>query len=566
LSKFLDIKIPDLGDFDNVEVIEVLVKIGDSIEENDNLISLETDKASIDVPATHAGIISSIYVSVGDKVSLGDLILSIKEVDNKSGKTKKTKNKSINKNLKSATHTTDLLVLGAGPGGYTAAFRAADLGMKVTLVERWPVLGGVCLNVGCIPSKALLHAAKVIDDAAAMKDHGIKFTKPQIDPKALGAWKDSIIKKLTSGLEQLASQRKVNILQGDGSFQSSNRIVLDNKDTIDFKQCIIAVGSESASLPNLPIDDRIMDSSMALELNSIPDSLLVVGGGIIGLEMACVYSALGTKVSIVELTETLMPGTDSDLVLPFYKIVKKRYENIYLKTRVSKIESLKAGIKVRFEREEGSTSEVFDCILIAIGRRSNAFGIGLKDAGIDLDEQGIVKVDKQMKTNKSHIFAIGDITGNPMLAHKATHQAKVAAEVAAGKKSAFDVRVIPSVAYTDPEIAWVGLTENEAKESNIAYEKTKFPWSASGRSLANSRDEGFTKLLFDKETGRVIGGGIVGSCAGDLISEIALAIEMGADAADIGMTIHPHPTLSETIAFAAEAQEGVLTDLYMPKK
>ncbi|MFQ3362605.1 MAG: dihydrolipoamide dehydrogenase [Woeseiaceae bacterium] len=566
MSKFLDIKIPDLGDFDNVEVIEVLVKIGDSIEENDNLISLETDKASIDVPATHAGIISSIYVSVGDKVSLGDLILSIKEVDNKSGKTKKTKNKSINKNLKSATHTTDLLVLGAGPGGYTAAFRAADLGMKVTLVERWPVLGGVCLNVGCIPSKALLHAAKVIDDAAAMKDHGIKFTKPQIDPKALGAWKDSIIKKLTSGLEQLASQRKVNILQGDGSFQSSNRIVLDNKDTIDFKQCIIAVGSESASLPNLPIDDRIMDSSMALELNSIPDSLLVVGGGIIGLEMACVYSALGTKVSIVELTETLMPGTDSDLVLPFYKIVKKRYENIYLKTRVSKIESLKAGIKVRFEREEGSTSEVFDCILIAIGRRSNAFGIGLKDAGIDLDEQGIVKVDKQMKTNKSHIFAIGDITGNPMLAHKATHQAKVAAEVAAGKKSAFDVRVIPSVAYTDPEIAWVGLTENEAKESNIAYEKTKFPWSASGRSLANSRDEGFTKLLFDKETGRVIGGGIVGSCAGDLISEIALAIEMGADAADIGMTIHPHPTLSETIAFAAEAQEGVLTDLYMPKK
>ena len=562
----MDIKIPDLGDFDNVEVIEILVKIGESIEENDNLISLETDKASIDVPATHAGIISSIHVSVGDKVSLGDLILSIKEVGNKSEKIKKTKNKSINKNMESATHTTDLLVLGAGPGGYTAAFRAADLGMKVTLVERWPVLGGVCLNVGCIPSKALLHAAKVIDDAAAMKDHGIKFTKPQIDPKALGAWKDSIIKKLTSGLEHLASQRKVNIVQGDGSFQSPNRIVLDNKDTIDFKQCILAVGSESASLPNLPIDERIMDSSMALELSSIPDSLLVVGGGIIGLEMACVYSALGTKVSIVELTETLMPGTDPDLVSPFYKIVKKRYENIYLKTKVTKIESLKAGIKVRFEREEGSTSEVFDRILIAIGRRSNAFDIGLKDAGIDLDAQGIVKVDKQMKTNKSHIFAIGDITGNPMLAHKATHQAKVAAEVAAGKKSAFDVRVIPSVAYTDPEIAWVGLTENEAKEFNIAYEKTKFPWSASGRSLTNSRDEGFTKLLFDKETGRVIGGGIVGSCAGDLISEIALAIEMGADAADIGMTIHPHPTLSETIAFAAEAQEGVLTDLYMPKK
>jgi dihydrolipoamide dehydrogenase len=438
--------------------------------------------------------------------------------------------------------------------------------MKVTLVERWSVLGGVCLNVGCIPSKALLHAAKVIDDAAAMKDHGIKFAKPQIDSKALVSWKDSIIKKLTSGLEHLASQRKVNIIQGNGIFQSPNRVVLDNKDTIDFKQCILAVGSESASLPDVPIDERIMDSSMALELDIIPDSLLVVGGGIIGLEMACVYSALGTKVSIVELTDTLMPGTDPDLVLPFYKIVKKRYENIHLNTRVSKIEALKTGIKVRFERKEGTTSEVFDRILVAIGRRSNAFDVGLEAAGIDFNEQGIVKVDKEMKTNKPHIFAIGDITGNPMLAHKATHQAKVAAEVAAGKKSAFDVRVIPSVAYTDPEIAWVGLTENEAKESNITYEKTKFPWSASGRSLANSRDEGFTKLLFDKETGRVIGGGIIGSCAGDLISEVALAIEMGADAADIGMTVHPHPTLSETIAFAAEAQEGVLTDLYMPKK
>ena len=566
MSKFLDIKIPDLGDFDNVEVIEILVKIGDSIKENDNLISLETDKASIDVPATHAGIISSIHVSIGDKVSLGDSILSIKKVETTFKKTKKIKNKPTDKKLKSATHSTDLLILGAGPGGYTAAFRAADLGMKVTLLERWSVLGGVCLNVGCIPSKALLHAAKVIDDAAAMKDHGIKFAKPQIDSKALVSWKDSIIKKLTSGLEHLASQRKVNIIQGNGIFQSPNRVVLDNKDTIDFKQCILAVGSESASLPDVPIDERIMDSSMALELDIIPDSLLVVGGGIIGLAMACVYSALGTKVSIVELTDTLMPGTDPDLVLPFYKIVKKRYENIHLNTRVSKIEALKTGIKVRFERKEGTTSEVFDRILVAIGRRSNAFDVGLEAAGIDFNEQGIVKVDKEMKTNKPHIFAIGDITGNPMLAHKATHQAKVAAEVAAGKKSAFDVRVIPSVAYTDPEIAWVGLTENEAKESNITYEKTKFPWSASGRSLANSRDEGFTKLLFDKETGRVIGGGIIGSCAGDLISEVALAIEMGADAADIGMTVHPHQTLSETIAFAAEAQEGVLTDLYMPKK
>ena len=562
----MDIKVPDIGDFDNIEVIEILVKVGESIEENDNLISIETDKASIDIPSTHAGIISSIHVSIGDKVSLNDLILSIERNEEKADKVKSTNNNSKNKIKKLATHNTDLLVLGAGPGGYTAAFRAADLGLKVTLVERWPVLGGVCLNVGCIPSKALLHAAKVIDDAAAMENHGIKFSKPRIDPKALTSWKNTIIKKLTKGLEQLAKQRKVDVITGKGSFLSPNRIILDNEDTIDFKQCIIAVGSESTSLPNLPEDERIMDSTMALEIDSIPDSLLVVGGGIIGLEMACVYSALGTKVSIVELTDSLMPGTDSDLVSPYYEIVKQRYENIYLNTKVNKIETLKSGIKVEFEGKESLKSQIFDRVLVAIGRRSNAHDIGLENTGVNIDKQGIINVNKQMKTNKSHIYAIGDITGNPMLAHKATHQAKVAAEVANGKKSAFDVRVIPSVAYTDPEIAWVGITENEARESNILYEKSKFPWSASGRSLANSRDEGFTKLLFDKDTGRVIGGGIVGSCAGDLIAEVALAIEMGADAADIGMTIHPHPTLSETIAFAAEAQEGILTDLYMPKK
>lgn len=562
----MDIKVPDIGDFDNIEVIEILVKVGDSIEENDNLISIETDKASVDIPSTHAGIISSIYVSIGDKVSLNDLILSIEENEEKADKVESTNNNSKNKIKKLATHNTDLVVLGAGPGGYTAAFRAADLGLKVTLVERWPVLGGVCLNVGCIPSKALLHAAKVIDDAAAMKNHGIKFSKPRIDPKALTSWKNTIIKKLTKGLEQLAKQRKVDVIAGKGSFLSPNRIILDNEDTIDFKQCIIAVGSESTSLPNLPEDERIMDSTMALEIDSIPDSLLVVGGGIIGLEMACVYSALGTKVSIVELTDSLMPGTDSDLVSPYYEIVKQRYENIYLNTKVNKIEALKSGIKVEFEEKESLKSQIFDRVLVAIGRRSNAHDIGLENAGVNIDKKGIINVNKQMKTNKSHIYAIGDITGNPMLAHKATHQAKVAAEVANGKKSAFDVRVIPSVAYTDPEIAWVGITENEARESNILYEKSKFPWSASGRSLANSRDEGFTKLLFDKDTGKVIGGGIVGSCAGDLIAEVALAIEMGADAADIGMTIHPHPTLSETIAFAAEAQEGILTDLYIPKK
>ena len=562
----MDIKVPDIGDFDNIEVIEILVKVGDSIEENDNLITIETDKASIDIPSTHAGIISSIHVSIGDKVSLNDLILSIEENEEKADKVESTNNNSKNKIKKLATHNTDLLVLGAGPGGYTAAFRAADLGLKVTLVERWPVLGGVCLNVGCIPSKALLHAAKVIDDAAAMEHHGIKFPKPRIDPMALTSWKNTIIKKLTKGLEQLAKQRNVDVIAGKGSFLSPNRIILDNEDTIDFKQCIIAVGSESTSLPNLPEDERIMDSTIALEIDSIPDSLLVVGGGIIGLEMACVYSALGTKVSIVELTDSLMPGTDSDLVSPYYEIVKQRYENIYLNTKVNKIETLKSGIKVEFEGKESLKSQIFDRVLVAIGRRSNAHDIGLENTGVNIDKKGIINVNKQMKTNKSHIYAIGDITGNPMLAHKATHQAKVAAEVANGKKSAFDVRVIPSVAYTDPEIAWVGITENEARESNILYEKSKFPWSASGRSLANSRDEGFTKLLFDKDTGRVIGGGIVGSCAGDLIAEVALAIEMGADAADIGMTIHPHPTLSETIAFAAEAQEGILTDLYIPKK
>ena len=457
-------------------------------------------------------------------------------------------------------------MLGAGPGGYTAAFRAADLGLNVTLVERWPVLGGVCLNVGCIPSKALLHAAKVIDDAAAMGDHGIKFSKPKINPKLLNSWKDSIIKKLTTGLDQLAKQRKVKVIYGNGNFISPNELILNDKDIISFSQCIIAVGSESASLPDMPDDKRIMNSSSALEIESIPKNLLVVGGGIIGLEMACVYSSLGTEVSIVELTDSLMPETDSDLVQPYLKIIKNRYKDILLNTKVKNMKANGSGIKVIFETDEKIEEKNYERVLVAVGRRSNGLDIDLEIAGVAVDDQGIITVDKKMKTNQSHIFAIGDITGNPMLAHKASHQGKVAAEVAAGLKSAFDARVIPSVAYTDPEIAWVGLTENEAKQSGINYEKTKFPWAASGRSLTNSRDEGFTKLLFDKETGRVIGGGIIGNCAGDLIAEIALAIEMGADAADIGMTVHPHPTLSETIAFAAEAQEGVLTDLYMPKK
>ena len=562
----MKIKLPDIGDFTNVDVIEILVKVGQLVNKNDHLISIETDKASIEIPSEYDGEVHSIDVSVGDKVSQGDLIVTMKMQDQNYSLEKKESTKPQSKSTNSNKINTDLLVLGAGPGGYTAAFRAADLGLNVTLVERWPVLGGVCLNVGCIPSKALLHAAKVIDDAAAMGDHGIKFSKPKINPKLLNSWKDSIIKKLTTGLDQLAKQRKVKVIYGNGNFISPNELILNDKDIISFSQCIIAVGSESASLPDMPDDKRIMNSSSALEIESIPKNLLVVGGGIIGLEMACVYSSLGTEVSIVELTDSLMPETDSDLVQPYLKIIKNRYKDILLNTKVKNMKANGSGIKVIFETDEKIEEKNYERVLVAVGRRSNGLDIDLEIAGVAVDDQGIITVDKKMKTNQSHIFAIGDITGNPMLAHKASHQGKVAAEVAAGLKSAFDARVIPSVAYTDPEIAWVGLTENEAKQSGINYEKTKFPWAASGRSLTNSRDEGFTKLLFDKETGRVIGGGIIGNCAGDLIAEIALAIEMGADAADIGMTVHPHPTLSETIAFAAEAQEGVLTDLYMPKK
>ena len=562
----MKIKLPDIGDFTNVDVIEILVKVGQLVNKNDHLISIETDKASIEIPSEYDGEVHSIDVSVGDKVSQGDLIVTMKMQDQNYSLEKKESTKPQSKSTNSNKINTDLLVLGAGPGGYTAAFRAADLGLNVTLVERWPVLGGVCLNVGCIPSKALLHAAKVIDDAAAMGDHGIKFSKPKINPKLLNSWKDSIIKKLTTGLDQLPKQRKVKVIYGNGNFISPNELILNDKDIISFSQCIIAVGSESASLPDMPDDKRIMNSSSALEIESIPKNLLVVGGGIIGLEMACVYSSLGAEVSIVELTDSLMPETDSDLVQPYLKIIKNRYKDILLNTKVKNMKANGSGIKVIFETDEKIEEKNYERVLVAVGRRSNGLDIDLQNAGVAVDDQGIITVDKKMKTNQSHIFAIGDITGNPMLAHKASHQGKVAAEVAAGLKSAFDARVIPSVAYTDPEIAWVGLTENEAKQSGINYEKTKFPWAASGRSLTNSRDEGFTKLLFDKETGRVIGGGIIGNCAGDLIAEVALAIEMGADAADIGMTVHPHPTLSETIAFAAEAQEGVLTDLYMPKK
>ncbi len=459
-----------------------------------------------------------------------------------------------------------LLVLGAGPGGYTAAFRAADLGMQVTLVERWEALGGVCLNVGCIPSKALLHAARVIEEAREMSSHGIHFGMPVIDADKLRAWKNRVVGRLTGGLTTLAQQRKVQVLHGVGRFLSASRIEVDGADgkqLVAFEKCIIAAGSESARLPGLPDDPRIMDSTAALELTELPERLLVIGGGIIGLEMATVYDALGVRVSVVELTDTLMPGTDRDLLKPLLKRIQKRYERIITGTKVASARAEPNGIRISFEGENAPEPQLYGRVLVAIGRRPNGKAVSAENAGVNVDERGFIPVDKHMRTNVEHIFAIGDIAGAPLLAHKATHEGKVAAEVAHGDKRAFDARVIPAVAYTDPEIAWAGVTEEEAKADGLDYGKGVFPWAASGRSLALGRDEGITKILFDKKTGRAIGAGIVGTNAGDLISEVALAIEMGCDAADIGLTIHPHPTLSETVAFAAEAYDGTLTDLYI---
>ena len=570
--------IPDLGDFDEVEVIEVVAAPGDVVALEDPLVTLETDKATMDVPAEQAGTIVSVDVKVGDRVSTGDPLVTIEAaadevpVENIEETRKMSAPEIVaatqptEQPTDGATHSAQLVVIGAGPGGYTAAFRAADLGMDVILIERWPVLGGVCLNVGCIPSKALLHAAKVIDEAEAMAEHGVVFGKPSIDAEKLRDWKNEVIGKLTGGLSTMAKQRKVRVMQGEAKFVSTNRLSLDNAETIDFEKCIIAAGSEPVMLPNLPDDPRIIDSTGALELAPLPKRLLVVGGGIIGLEMACVYSALGTEVSVVELMDQLMPGTDKDLLRPFTKVVKDRYEKILLKTKVTGMRATVPGIEVTFEGENAPSVGVYDRVLVAIGRRANGDKLDADKAGVRVDERGIIEVDKQMRTNVAHIFAIGDLAGGPMLAHKATHEAKVAAEVAHGEKSFFDARGIPSVAYTDPEIAWVGLTEAEAKAKGIDYEKAQFPWAASGRALSLGRSEGFTKLLFDPKTDRLLGGAIVGPSAGDLIAEIGLAIEMGADAADISLTIHPHPTLSETVAFSAEAFEGTLTDLYIPKK
>jgi dihydrolipoamide dehydrogenase len=578
VAETVQLLVPDLGEFEDVEVIEILVAVGDMVAVEDPLVTIETDKASIDVPADAAGKIVSVNVEVGGKVSTGSIVAEIEPVDPSTAtndapyeETQIMSTAEVEAAVAGiakgdATHSAQLLVVGAGPGGYTAAFRAADLGVDVVLVERWPVLGGVCLNVGCIPSKALLHAAKVIDEAEAMADHGVTFGEPTIDSDKLRAWKDGVVGKLTGGLQTMAKQRKVHVLTGSAQFDSPNRVSLDSGETVDFEHCIIAAGSKPVMLPGLPDDPRIVDSTGALELTSIPEKMLVVGGGIIGLEMACVYSALGTDVSVVELTDSLMPGTDPDLIRPFLKIVKKRYDAIMVSTKVTGMKAVNAGIEVSFEGDKAPSTEVYDRVLVAVGRRANGDTLAAEKAGVNVDKRGIIAVDKQMRTNVSHIFAIGDLAGGPMLAHKATHEAKVAAEVVAGEKSYFDARSIPSVAYTDPEIAWVGLTELEAKAEGIDYEKAQFPWAASGRALSIGRPEGFTKLLFDKKTGRVLGGAIVGPNAGDLISEICLAVEMGADASDVSLTIHPHPTLSETVAFAAEAFEGTLTDLYIPKK
>jgi len=470
----------------------------------------------------------------------------------------------------SAIVKADLVVLGAGPGGYTAAFRAADLGLQVTLVERWPSLGGVCLNVGCIPSKALLHAARVIEEAKEAGEFGLDFGAPRVDLERLRGWKSKVVGKLTDGLTALAKQRKVSVVHGAGRFAGPNTLSVEGDGgttTIEFRQCIVAAGSEPVRMPGMPDDPRIVDSTGALELESLPKSLLVIGGGIIGLEMATVYDALGVEVSVVELTETLMPGADRDLVRPLQKRIAARYRAIMLGTKVTGMTAEKDGIRVSFDGKQAPDGpQVYERVLVAVGRRPNGKAIGADKAGIAVDERGFIKVDRQMRTNVPSIFAIGDIVGQPMLAHKASHEGKVAGEVAAGHKSFFDARVVPSVAYTDPEVAWVGKTEEQAKAEGIAFEKGSFPWAASGRSLSLGRSDGLTKLLFAKDSGQVIGAGIVGTNAGDLISEVALAIELGCDAADIGLTVHPHPTLSETVAFAAEAAEGTITDLYIPRR
>ncbi len=589
MSNTIEVKVPDIGDFKNIPIVDILVKPGDSVHPEDPLISLESDKATLEVPAPLAGTVRDIIVKIGDKVSKGSLILTLEAVDASAIATADPAPQadaepiSVVEKVPAATAAiaapyagprgdlhAEVVVLGAGPGGYTAAFRAADLGKKTLLIERYPTLGGVCLNVGCIPSKALLHVAKVIAEADALARHGVTFGKPKIEIDKVRAWKDSVIGKLTKGLTALARQRKVDVVQGKAQFASSHSIRVETANgvkTVTFDHCIIAAGSSVTRIPGFPYDNpRLIDSTGALALPEIPKRLLIIGGGIIGLEMATVFDALGSRVSVVELMDGLMPGADRDLVKPLERRITRRYEKILLKTKVSKIVPVKDGLAVTFESAGATTSDTYDYVLVAAGRRPNGRDIGADAAGVTVNERGYIPVDRQMRTNVAHILGIGDIVGEPMLAHKATHEAKIAAEVIAGHKAAFDARTIPSVAYTDPEVAWMGLTETQAQAQGVEYEKAVFPWAASGRAIASGRDEGVTKLLFDKSSKRIIGAGITGVNAGELIAETVLALEMGADATDLGLTIHPHPTLSETVFFTAEIAEGSITDLYMPKK
>jgi dihydrolipoamide dehydrogenase len=590
----IEVKVPDIGDFKSVDVIEILVKPGDTVAPEQSLVTLESDKATMEIPSPHAGTVKSLVVKVGDKVSEGSPILVLDAVEAKAPAAPAAKPPdapaakappaapqpaaavaaapagAAGTAAGGADITCEVVVLGSGPGGYTAAFRSADLGKKTVLVERYASLGGVCLNVGCIPSKALLHAAKVVTEAEEMSHFGIDFGKPKFDVDKLRGWKESVVGRLTKGLVSLAKLRKVAVVQGVGKFESPNTMLVqtaDGQKRIAFEHCIIAAGSSVARIPGFPYDDpRLVDSTGALELGGIPKRMLVIGGGIIGLEMACVYDALGAKISVVELLDGLIPGADRDIVRPLENRIKKRYEAIYLKTKVAKLEAKPEGLVATFEGANAPAPQTYDRVLLAVGRRPNGREIAAEKAGVAVNERGYIPVDKQQHTNVPHIYAIGDVCGEPMLAHKATHEAKVAAEVIAGHKVAFDAMTIPSVAYTDPEVAWMGLTETDAKAQGIAYEKASFPWSASARALSVAREDGLTKLLYDPESKRILGAGIVGTNAGELLAETVLALEMGADMEDIGLTIHPHPTLSETPYFAAEMAVGSITDLYVPKK
>ena len=578
MSQIIEIKVPDIGSFKDVNVIDVMVKAGDTIEQEQSLLTMETDKATIDMPSPAAGMVQAVMVKAGDKVSEGSVVIllesslapTVQPARQSAPPASPAQEVHIPVNVIKGDLHAEVVVLGAGPGGYTAAFRAADLGKQVVLIEKYAALGGVCLNVGCIPSKALLHVAKVITEAEEVAQHGVTFDKPKIDIDQIRAWKESVVTKLTGGLTVLAKQRKVQVVHGTAKFTSPNSLSVETKsgsETITFDSAIIAAGSSVARIPGFPCDDpRIIDSTGALRLQDIPQRMLIIGGGIIGLEMATVYDALGSRVSVVELADGLIPGADRDLVRPLAKRIEKRYEAIYLKTKVSKIEALKEGLKVHFEGAQAPEPQLYDRVLMAVGRRPNGRDIGAETAGVTVNERGFIPVSKQMRSNVPHIYAIGDIAGEPMLAHKAVHEGKVAAEVIAGHKTGFDALTIPSVAYTDPEIAWMGLTETQAKAQGIEYEKANFPWAASGRALSIGREEGTTKILLDPQTRRILGAGIVGANAGELIAEAVLALEMGADMEDIGLTIHPHPTLSETLGFAAEMAEGTITDLLPPRK